>query len=85
VTTVSIVGISASLLTAISSIPQLIKLIREKKAEAVSVPMFLVLITGLACWIYYGILKEDWILILSNSFSLLINLSVTLLALKYKK
>jgi MtN3 and saliva related transmembrane protein len=83
--TVILIGIAASVLTAISSIPQLIKLIREKKAEAVSIPMFLVLITGLACWIYYGLLKEDWILIISNSFSLLVNLSVTLLALKYKK
>lgn len=82
---VTIVGISASVLTSISSIPQLLKLIKEKKAEDISLKMFLVLLTGLGLWVYYGFLKMDWILICSNAFSFLINLSVLILALKYKE
>jgi len=81
----TIIGIGASVLTAVSAIPQVIKLIKEKKAEDVSLLMFFVLLAGLGLWIYYGFLKEDWILICSNSFSFLINLTVVILTLKYKK
>ena len=46
----------ASMSTAISFIPQLLKLIKEKNAENVSLIMFKVLLIGLVTWTYYGIL-----------------------------
>jgi len=81
----SIVGIAASVLTGIASIPQLIKIRREKKAEDISVIMYLVLLTGLALWTYYGFLRKDLILICSNAFSFTISLMVLIFALLYKK
>lgn len=80
-----LIGIGASIFTAVSSIPQLVKLIKEKKAEDISLFMFMVLLTGLGLWIYYGFLKNDWILIIANSFSFLLNLTVIILASVYKK
>ncbi|MEP7264751.1 MAG: SemiSWEET family transporter [Bacteroidota bacterium] len=80
----NIIGISASIFTAVASIPQLLKLIKVKKADDISSTMLLVLLFGLGLWIYYGFLKEDWILIIANSFSVLVNLSVLLLALDLK-
>jgi MtN3 and saliva related transmembrane protein len=85
VTLENIIGIAASIFTAAASIPQLIKLIEEKKAEDVSLKMFLVLLTGLSLWIYYGFLKKDWILIIANSFSFILNLAVIILASAFKK
>ena len=83
-TLISIVGIAASVLTATSLIPQLLKIIKEKKAENVSVGLVLILFGGLALWIYYGVLKKDLIIIISNSFSFIVNLALAILALKYK-
>ena len=80
-----IIGIGASIFTAVASLPQLIKLFKEKKAGDISVLMYCVLITGLGLWIWYGILKNDWILITSNSLSFLINSAVLILALNFKK
>jgi len=80
----SITGIAASVFTAASLLPQLIKLLREKKAEDISLLMLAVLFIGLALWIAYGILKKDWIIIIANSFSLLINVLVVIFSLKYK-
>ena len=80
----NIIGISASVFTAIASIPQLLKLIKEKKADDISSIMLLVLIAGLGLWIYYGFLKKDWILIIANSFSFLLNSSLLTLAFIYK-
>lgn len=80
-----IIGIIASVLTAISMLPQLLKMIKEKKAENVSIVMPLVLLTGLGFWMYYGFLIKDWIIIISNCVSILINLALLLFTIKYKK
>jgi MtN3 and saliva related transmembrane protein len=81
---VTIIGILASIFTGVSLLPQLVKLIKEKKAENVSFMMLLVLFVGLSFWVTYGILKNDYIIIVSNSFSLLVNLMTCILTLKYK-
>ena len=81
----TLVGIVASIGTAMSMVPQLTKLIKEKKAENISMNMLLVLFLGVGCWIVYGVLKKDWIIIISNTFSLVINVLLTVLAIKYKK
>ena len=80
----TIVGIIASALTATSLLPQLIKLIKEKKSEGVSMVMLAVLFSGLALWIIYGILKSDWIIVVSNSFALIINFLIGILTIRYK-
>lgn len=81
----TIIGLSGSIFTGVSLIPQLVKLLKEKKAENISLLMMVVLFAGLGLWIYYGILKEDLIIIISNSFSFVVNLLLGIFALKYKK
>ncbi|HRO70952.1 MAG TPA: SemiSWEET family transporter, partial [Chitinophagaceae bacterium] len=55
-----IVGIAAGICTGIAMLPQLIKIIREKKADDISFVMLLVLIAGLCGWVWYGLLREDY-------------------------
>lgn len=84
VSLVTVIGIFASIGTAMSMVPQLTKLIKEKKADDISMYMLIVLFAGIGCWIAYGILKSDWIIIISNSFSFLVNVALTILTIKYK-
>jgi len=79
------VGLLASTLSAFSLLPQLAKLIKERKAEGISITMLCVLFAGLSSWIYYGFLKEDWIIIISNAVSLLLNSTIVGFTLKYKR
>lgn len=81
--TTQIVGIIAGVLTAISMLPQLIKMVKEKKADDVSLLMLLVLLAGLSLWVVYGIMREDLPIIVTNSFSLMLNITVVILRLKY--
>lgn len=81
----TITGIAASVFTATSLLPQLFKLIKEKKAEDVSAGMLAVLFAGLVLWIIYGCMRKDWIIIIANSFSLLVNIITLTLTLKYKR
>ncbi len=80
-----VVGIAAGVLTSTSMIPQLVKLVKEKKADAISPIMLIVLISGLFLWAYYGILREDWPIIITNVFALIINAALLILRQVYKK
>lgn len=66
-------------------LPQLVKLIKEKDAENVSLLMLFVLLAGLALWAYYGMLIKDPIIIISNCFSVCLNLVLLFFTLRYKK
>ncbi len=78
-----IIGIAAGVLTSIAMLPQLIKIIKEKKAENVSVVMLMVLIAGLSLWAVYGFMKNDLPIIITNCFSVLLNIVILTLRIKY--
>ena len=80
-----ILGLAAGILTACSMLPQLVKTVKEKKAEEISLGMLLVLLAGIALWVWYGIKKNDLPIIATNAFSLLINLVMVGLRIKYGK
>ena len=65
-------------------LPQLIKTIREKKAEEISVVMLLVLITGVSLWIVYGVMKDDLPIIATNAVSLAVNLLMIFFRIRYR-
>jgi MtN3 and saliva related transmembrane protein len=79
------IGIAASIGTGLSLLPQLIKIYKEKKAADISYKMLTVLLAGLVLWIWYGIVHKDWIIIISNAVSLLINLCILYLNVHYSK
>jgi len=79
-----IVGITAGVFTSASMIPQVIKMFKEKKASQVSIFMLLILIAGIGMWVWYGFLKEDLPIIVTNIFSLLINFIMVFLRYKYR-
>jgi MtN3 and saliva related transmembrane protein len=81
----SYIGIAAGVCTAVSLLPQLIKIIREKKADNISYFMLFILLVGLGLWIWYGVLKKDYPIMATNSFSFLVNSLVIYFTVKYKK
>lgn len=79
------IGITAGILTASSLLPQLIKTIKEKKAEEISIGMLLLLMAGISLWIYYGFMRDDLPIMATNAFSLLLNISMLFLRFKYNR
>lgn len=79
------VGIVAGIFTSLSLLPQLIKILREKKAGDISLFFLIVLFVGLGLWIWYGFLRNDLPIILTNSFSMMVNFAIIVLGIKYKK
>ena len=83
--TTTIVGVAASILTGASLLPQLIKVIREKKSSGVSFVMLFVLLAGVSLWVWYGALRSDWIIVVSNSFSAALNILIFVMSYYYDR
>lgn len=79
------IGTVAGLLVSGAMLPQLFKLVKTKKADDVSTGMLIVLICGVALWVYYGILKNEIPIIATNAFSCIINGAILFSSIKYKK
>jgi len=67
---ITLIGLVAAFCTTISYIPQLKKIWATGETEDISLKMFLILATGIALWVVYGVLKGDAVIILANSVSL---------------
>jgi MtN3 and saliva related transmembrane protein len=80
-----ILGLTAGVCTAVSLLPQLIKIIREKRAEQLSLFYLFTLLLGLGLWIAYGLLRSDLPIILTNIASASFNIAVIILSVKYRK
>ncbi|HEY3814466.1 MAG TPA: SemiSWEET transporter [Caulobacteraceae bacterium] len=81
---IEVIGAGAAVCSVTSFVPQLLKLIREKEAEAVSLRMYAVTVTGFSLWLAYGVLRESPPLIASNALSLLLSGAILVLTLRYQ-
>ena len=78
------VGIVAGILTSASLLPQFIKLLKTKRAEDISLFFLFLLTCGLAMWVWYGIIREDIPIVVTNAFSLLLNGLIIVFGIRYK-
>ena len=65
------IGIIAAICTTASYFPQVKKSWETGQTGDLSLKMLLILTAGITLWIVYGFLREDIIIILANSVSLL--------------
>ena len=79
---ISAVGILASIFALSSTVPQIIKGVKTKKMDDVSVWLILSLIVGLSLWVIYGIGINDVVIVGGNSVG--VSLNVVLLFLKFR-
>lgn len=76
-------GLLAAVLTTAANIPQVLKAWRTRETRDLSLTMTLILASGLALWVVYGILQSDSVIIVANAAGLLLALSLMALKLRY--
>jgi MtN3 and saliva related transmembrane protein len=81
---VEALGAGAAACSTSSFIPQLVKLIRERTAEAVSAPMFALTVTAFSLWSAYGLVLQSWPLLISNLISLGLSAAILLLTMRFR-
>ena len=81
---IDLFGFLAALLTTIAFLPQLYKTWKTKSADDVSLIMLILFITGLLCWIIYGLKINSIPILVANVITFIFNFSILILKLTYR-
>ncbi len=76
-------GLVAGLLTTVGFVPQIVKSLRERKMDEVSLLMPMILSVGMFLWLIYGLLTDDLPIIIWNAIALTLNLCLVALKLYF--
>jgi MtN3 and saliva related transmembrane protein len=82
---IALIGIFATIFAVSSTVPQIIKGIKTKKMDDVSVWLIMALIMGLSLWVVYGVAKNDIVIAGGNSVGVSLNGILLLLKIKYSR
>jgi MtN3 and saliva related transmembrane protein len=67
-----ILGNVAAFLTTVSFLPQALKTIRSKNTKQLSLPMYILFVSGVALWICYGVSNKQLPIIIGNAVTFLL-------------
>jgi len=70
---VTLIGYAAATFSMVSFAPQAWKVIRSGDTQSISFLTYLVTVAGFALWLTFGVLKQEWPLVVSNSVCLLLS------------
>jgi MtN3 and saliva related transmembrane protein len=80
---VNTIGVIAGVCSMTSFIPQIVKILRERSAAAVSLHMYAVTIVGFICWTAFGVLSHSWPITLANAVCLALVTTILVLRLRF--
>lgn len=78
-----IFGYMAAALTTGAYVPQTLKILREKHTKSISLGMYMMMASGLALWLVYGILVDSPSLIIANTITLALASMILLMKLRH--
>ena len=67
-----LLGYLAGTLHTLAYLPQVLKTVRLKSTKDISLGMYVLLCSGIACWILYGVGLSSWPVILANGVTLVL-------------
>ncbi len=79
-----LIGYAAATLATLAFVPQVVKSYRDKSTKDISLVMYLVFFTGVVLWLIYGIHLESMPMIVANTITALLALSIIILKIKHK-
>lgn len=79
---VDYIGSIAATCTTLAFVPQAIKSYKTRDLSGISLPMYSIFTLGVAMWFVYGLLKQDWPIIIANFIT--VALSAMILVLKVR-
>jgi len=80
----TVIGTIAGILCAFSFLPQVIKIIKTKRTQDLSLLTFSAFCGGVFLWFVYGILISSAPITIANAVTLIIGLIILIMKLKYK-
>jgi MtN3 and saliva related transmembrane protein len=77
-----LIGYVAAFLTTCSFVPQAWHTFRTRDVSGISLAMYSVFVCGVAMWLAYGVLLNEWPIVVANTITLA--LAVCILAMKLR-
>ena len=78
-------GYFAAILTTLAFLPQLIKTLKTKKAEDVSLTTLIMFLTGVLSWIIYGYKISSTPILIANIITFILNLLILIFKITFSK
>jgi MtN3 and saliva related transmembrane protein len=83
VTGVSIIGYVAGTCTTLAFLPQVIRTWKTRSTDDISLGMFSLMVFGIGLWLFYGVVTDDWPLIIADGFSLFLAAMILLMKVRF--
>ena len=81
---ITILGLVAGTLTTLAFLPRLLKIWQTKSAKDISFNTLIIFNLGIVFWLIYGIYLSALPIILANLFTLIFNMIIVWLKIRYK-
>ena len=78
-------GYFAAILTTLAFLPQLIKTLKTKKADDVSLITLVMFLTGVLSWIIYGYKISSTPILMANIITFILNLLILIFKISFSK
>jgi MtN3 and saliva related transmembrane protein len=79
----SLAGYIAAALTTGAFVPQALQAWRTRSTTGISLGMYAIFTTGVALWLAYGVMLGEWPIIVANSITFPLALSILAMKLRY--
>jgi MtN3 and saliva related transmembrane protein len=83
-TLIDLLGYTAATLTTLAFVPQAWLTFKQKRAEGVSLAMYLIFVTGLIGWLLYGVAIHSGPIIISNIVTLTLAGFILFMKIRYR-
>ena len=80
---IDIIGYCAAFLTTIAFLPQAMRSWKTRDLSGISLGMYSLFTAGVGLWLVYGLIIEKWPMILANSLTFALALSILMLKLRH--
>ena len=75
-TLIEILGLAAAFCTTSSFLPQAVKVLKTGNTESLSLLMYIVFTLGVGLWLFYGVLKNDFAIVIANLVTIVLALMI---------
>jgi len=79
-----IIGFLGGILTTVSFLPQVIHIWKTRSTRDLSAGMFLLFSVGVLLWLIYGLFLKELPVIIANSVTLILSITILVFKFKYK-
>jgi MtN3 and saliva related transmembrane protein len=81
---VTLLGLVAGTLTTLSFVPQVVKSWKRRSVNDLSSVMLVAFTTGVALWLVYGILTDDFPVVIANVVTVILAGALVLMKLRFR-